>query len=223
MGSVLELADASGNLVTHYTFGPFGATTASGTASTNSQQFTARENDGNGLHFFRARYYHPQLQRFIAEDPIGFEGGDLNLHAYVSNDPVSKWDPLGLYVKNCTDEPIKVKPENAGDPPYIVPPMTECIECSPDGVAPMGKPWTKTPSKVLSSDVTVTRAKPGSALEVSCSFGSPCWFWGAQPYIPGLGDADYRNMLADKDWWKPPVPLPKDYTTRKLTPKDCGK
>src|SRR5215470_15959851 len=32
---------------------------------------------------YRARYYHPGLQRFIGEDPIGFFGGDLNLYAYV--------------------------------------------------------------------------------------------------------------------------------------------
>jgi RHS repeat-associated protein len=43
-----------------------------------------------------ARYYHPQLQRFIAEDPIGFEGGDVNLYAYVANNPLRWTDPLGL-------------------------------------------------------------------------------------------------------------------------------
>jgi RHS repeat-associated protein len=43
-----------------------------------------------------ARYYHPQLQRFISEDPIGFDGGDLNLYAYVRNRPLAATDPLGL-------------------------------------------------------------------------------------------------------------------------------
>jgi RHS repeat-associated protein len=43
--------------------------------------------DGTGLLFYRARYYDPRLQRFIAEDPIGFDAGDVNLHGYVGNAP----------------------------------------------------------------------------------------------------------------------------------------
>ena len=43
-----------------------------------------------------ARYYHPDLQRFISEDPIEFAGGDSNLYVYVANDPLGFIDPLGL-------------------------------------------------------------------------------------------------------------------------------
>ncbi|PWG74590.1 hypothetical protein DF186_17125, partial [Enterococcus hirae] len=33
---------------------------------------------------------------------IGFKGGDLNLYAYVWNNPVNYFDPLGLYgTKSC--------------------------------------------------------------------------------------------------------------------------
>ncbi|MCI0417646.1 MAG: RHS repeat-associated core domain-containing protein, partial [Acidobacteria bacterium] len=39
-------------------------------SSGNSAQFTGRENDGTGLYYYRARYYHPTLQRFISEDPL---------------------------------------------------------------------------------------------------------------------------------------------------------
>ncbi len=45
-----------------------------------------------------ARYYHPQLSRFLSEDPIGFEGGDTDLYAYVLNAPTSLRDPTGLAV-----------------------------------------------------------------------------------------------------------------------------
>lgn len=45
--------------------------------------------------YCRARYYHPGLQRFISEDPIGFEGGDTNLYAYVANAPLDFTDPSG--------------------------------------------------------------------------------------------------------------------------------
>ena len=45
--------------------------------------------------YYRARYYHPGLQRFISEDPIEFAGGDSNLYAYVLNDPSNLRDPSG--------------------------------------------------------------------------------------------------------------------------------
>ena len=79
----------------HPFFEPFGRTTTAG-SSGNSFQYTGRENDGTGLSYYRARYYQPRLQRFIGEDPIGFAGGDVNLYAYVLNNPTRFIDPLGL-------------------------------------------------------------------------------------------------------------------------------
>jgi len=101
LGSTLALADTSGVVQTQYTFDPFGSTTMSGAASPNAVQFAGRENDGTGLYFNRARFYSPGLQRFISEDPIGFGGGDVNLHAYVANAPTNLTDPLGLCLPLC--------------------------------------------------------------------------------------------------------------------------
>jgi len=50
----------------------------------------------NGFYYMRARYYDPKVGRFISEDPIGFEGGDVNLYNYASNNPLLLIDPLGL-------------------------------------------------------------------------------------------------------------------------------
>jgi RHS repeat-associated protein len=96
LGTTVTLADSSGTAQTEYSYEPFGATTASGTASGNELRYTGREDDGTGVYYYRARYYHPQLQRFISEDPIGFAGGDPNLYAYVMNAPTRFTDPLGL-------------------------------------------------------------------------------------------------------------------------------
>jgi RHS repeat-associated protein len=96
LGSILALTDDTGVVQTSYTYEPFGQTTVSGQGNANPFQYTGRENDGTGLYYYRARYYHPQLQRFIGEDPIRFEGGDVNLYAYVANNPVRWTDPLGL-------------------------------------------------------------------------------------------------------------------------------
>ncbi|MDH5669368.1 MAG: RHS repeat-associated core domain-containing protein [Nitrospira sp.] len=76
LGSTVTLGDNTGTLQTQYTYEPFGFVSQTGAASTSSYKFTGREDDGSGLMYYRARYYHPRLQRFIAEDPIGFSGGD---------------------------------------------------------------------------------------------------------------------------------------------------
>jgi RHS repeat-associated protein len=90
------LGDNTGTLQTQYTYEPFGVTTQTGATNTNSYKYTGREDDGTGLYYYRARYYQPRLQRFIAEDPIEFLGGDVNLYAYVESNPVNLNDSLGL-------------------------------------------------------------------------------------------------------------------------------
>jgi len=97
LGSTLALADSTGTVQTSYTFEPFGNTTVTGAATTNSFAFTAREFDPTGLYFYRARYYSPSLQRFIDEDPIDFAGGDSNLYRYVGDSPTNGTDPLGFW------------------------------------------------------------------------------------------------------------------------------
>lgn len=106
LGSTVALGDNTGTVQTQYTYEPFGVISQTGAASTNSYKFTGREDDGTGLLYYRARYYLPRLQRFIAEDPIGFMGGDVNLYAYVWNNPSRFVDLLGLSVLNPHNYPI---------------------------------------------------------------------------------------------------------------------
>lgn len=95
-GSTLGLTDNTGAVRTRYSYDAFGNTTMTGVPSTNPFQYTGRENDGNGLYYLRARYYSPQFQRFLSEDPIRFYGGDINLYAYALNSPATFNDPSGL-------------------------------------------------------------------------------------------------------------------------------
>jgi RHS repeat-associated protein len=96
LGSSVALADASGAVQTEYTYEPFGTTTTTGASNSNPYQYTGREIDGSGLYYYRNRYYQPQLQRFITEDPIEFLGGSPDLYAYVANNPMRLVDPSGL-------------------------------------------------------------------------------------------------------------------------------
>ena len=106
LGSVIATAKADQSLEVGYAFSPYGQTQKVGVenqlaGSENSSQYTGRENDNNGLYFYRARYYDTVLKRFISEDPIGLAGG-INSHAYVEGDPVSENDPTGLATYMCT-------------------------------------------------------------------------------------------------------------------------
>jgi RHS repeat-associated protein len=121
LGSVIALTDDSGVVKTTYTYDPFGNVTISGETSDNPFQYTGRENDGTGLYYYRARYYSPELQRFISEDPLSLtrlfiwkqinptfslakrlyrftlrNPKVLNKYPYVGNDPTNFTDPSGL-------------------------------------------------------------------------------------------------------------------------------
>jgi len=92
----VALTDAAGVVQTQYTYEPFGATAITGLSDANAFQYTGRENDGTGLYYYRARYYHAVFGRFVTQDPIAFAGGDVNLYAYVRNNPLLYVDSSGL-------------------------------------------------------------------------------------------------------------------------------
>ena len=135
LGNVLALAKDDQSIATTYGYSPYGETTTSGEASANDSQYTARENDGTGLYYYRARYYDPVLKRFIAEDPIGL-GGGINAYAYVGGDPVSFVDPsgycqvavwMGGYImgwRPCDEPPKPQPPSDPNCPPEPPAPPT---------------------------------------------------------------------------------------------------
>ena len=46
-------------------------------------------------YYYGYRHYAPKLGCWLSRDPIG-ERGDLKLYGFVKNDPINKWDYLGL-------------------------------------------------------------------------------------------------------------------------------
>jgi|GEM_PF-273034 len=95
MGSIVAVSNASGAVINKNTYGPFGEP---GASSGTSFGFTGQRFDPEtGLYYYKNRYYSPKIGRFMQPDPIGYQGGDLNLYAYVKNSPQVLTDPLGLW------------------------------------------------------------------------------------------------------------------------------
>jgi len=95
LGSVVNLTDLIGTTAKSYYFDVYGDFSASGSLSGNPYTFTGRRYDSeNGLFYYRARSYSPELGRFIQVDPKRFKEGP-NLYTYVLNAPNMHLDPFG--------------------------------------------------------------------------------------------------------------------------------
>jgi len=98
IGNTVAISDSTGNMVNKYAYDAFGEVLNQEEAIPNPFKYVGQfgvMDEGNGLLFMKARYYDPEIGRFISKDPIGLLGG-LNLYAYAGNNPVNFIDPLGL-------------------------------------------------------------------------------------------------------------------------------
>jgi RHS repeat-associated protein len=96
LGSITSLTNTSGAVNQGYVFDSFGNTSLITGTSVQPFRYAGREFDSEtGLYYYRARYYSPDVGRFINEDPLGFNAG-VNFYAYVGNSPLSFYDPFGL-------------------------------------------------------------------------------------------------------------------------------
>jgi RHS repeat-associated protein len=144
--STVGLVNSSGTLATQFAYEPFGKTTFSGSGTSNLYRFTGRELDGTGLYFMRARYYNPILQRFLSPDPIGFNGGSVDLYSYAFNSPTNFIDPLGTSAASaalgalgglygCSGPPGGCPGGDCAPPPAGGGGGPACKQCGPSGVA----------------------------------------------------------------------------------------
>ncbi|HKR23161.1 MAG TPA: RHS repeat-associated core domain-containing protein, partial [Pyrinomonadaceae bacterium] len=98
LGSTSALTDSTGAVVETLSYDSFGNNAGS---TRTRYTYTGRERDPDtGLLYYRARFYDPQIGRFMSEDPIGLAGG-INPYAYVGNSPVNYIDPWGLQKRSC--------------------------------------------------------------------------------------------------------------------------
>ena len=99
LGSIIALVNASGNIVARYDYDAWGNIISESGPSDFRFRWQCREyihNLRTGLYYFRNRWYDPASARFLSKDPVGLNGGDLNLYIFCGNDPVNNKDPYGL-------------------------------------------------------------------------------------------------------------------------------
>jgi RHS repeat-associated protein len=95
-GNVVALTDDDGDTAQVYEYSVYGQVGATDPDHTNRFLFTGREFDKEtGLYYYRARYYKPEIGRFLQVDPVGYEAG-MNLYRYCDNNPWNLTDPYGM-------------------------------------------------------------------------------------------------------------------------------
>ncbi|MFH0949026.1 MAG: RHS repeat-associated core domain-containing protein [Candidatus Aenigmatarchaeota archaeon] len=104
LGSARLATSESAEQIMKYDNAPFGSTvTETGYSSAlSSYKFTGKEQDVSGLYYYGARYYNPDIGRFVSVDPV-YNPAE-SPYAYAANNPVKFVDPSGLRIQLPADE-----------------------------------------------------------------------------------------------------------------------
>lgn len=101
-GSTVAITDSCGNITDTFKYDTYGRLESRTGDSFVIFGYNGRDGvvtDRNGLLYMRARYYSPDMRRFINADIIPGEISNavtLNRYAYANGNPVSNIDPFGL-------------------------------------------------------------------------------------------------------------------------------
>ncbi|MFS1514342.1 RHS repeat-associated core domain-containing protein [Chengkuizengella sp. SCS-71B] len=99
----VPLTNIDGVITDQYAYSPYGELIYSEGTTNHPFLYNGRYGvmtDENGLYYMRARYYNPEIKRFINRDvvqgSISSSSLSLNKYAYVNGNPISYIDPFGL-------------------------------------------------------------------------------------------------------------------------------
>lgn len=101
-GSTIAIIDANGNITDTFAYDTYGKLLSRTGTSNVIFGYNGRDGvvtDANGLIYMRARYYSPEMKRFVNADIIAGSISNavtLNRYAYANGNPVSFVDPFGF-------------------------------------------------------------------------------------------------------------------------------
>ena len=108
-GTPLAATDANGNLLWRQGYKPYGERLDPKAPAEQQPWFTGKAHvEAAGLSYYGARWYDPQLGRFMGVDPKGFDEANVhsfNQYAYANNNPYRFVDPDGRQAMWVTPPP----------------------------------------------------------------------------------------------------------------------
>ena len=111
-GSTIAITDISGNITDTFVYDTYGKLLSRTGTSFVIFGYNGRDGvvtDANGLIYMRARYYSPEMKRFVNADIVAGQLSNaitLNRFAYANGNPVSLIDPFGLSAERGTEPRI---------------------------------------------------------------------------------------------------------------------
>jgi RHS repeat-associated protein len=117
LGSTAITATSGGGWYGELRYYPWGGTRYDTGTTPTSFRYTGQRQAEVGLYYYGARYYDPQVGRFVSPDSIIPNPGDpvsFDRFAYVRNNPIKFYDPTGhwscgdQYDPACAENPIEM-------------------------------------------------------------------------------------------------------------------
>jgi hypothetical protein len=143
------------------------------------------------LDYDNARWYDPQSEDFISQDPKGFAAGDPNLYRLGDNDPVNNTDPTGM-------DTGQILPPIASD----VSPVPWSRPISPVNFAPQANNfstgqtplWTVPGTSYVPAEQKIAQASAASSALAAQEAQSQA---GIQQEIQQLGEPSQQELAAN--------------------------
>jgi len=208
LGSVVGEVDPSGNLTSSGTFDVYGAKRQGGTGTATSRQgfvgSLGHVSDAEtGLVYMRARYYDPNVGRFVSQDPAGHGS---NWYAYCNNNPTNSIDATGCdaaTIASLINVAMAVIAGGEYDGAFVANMknlMMELLEASKgasiDGVAEIaaGEETVESSGASLNSQMGLIQMRLG---EIQQGLGAESLAWGVAGRLAALQCIDAVLMAED--------------------------